>query len=137
MKKRFFSLFLSLVMVISLGSMAFAADYKTTVVGVGGGSESYTINVPSTLSVGVNGTISASGTWSADKTLKISAPSTVTLSNGNIDLTGTVICTGLSIAGNDYGTTVSGSTNILIECDSLIPAFGTYTGTMSYIITMD
>jgi hypothetical protein len=82
--KKAISLLLIVVMVCSLGITAIATnDYTqgTQVQYVGGGAESYTITVPAQLTPGSEGTVTLSGTWASNHTVKVTADATVTLTN--------------------------------------------------------
>ena len=134
--KKIASLFLALVMVCSLSVSAFAA-HSTTVTYTGTSTESYTLTVPASLTPGASGEVKANGTWASNRTLVVTAPSTVTLTN-NIDggtKTLDVTFEGINQAGSD---TVSQTVTKNISVGNISNAlFGTWTGTIVYNVSMD
>ena len=123
-------------MVCSLSVSAFAA-HSTTVTYTGTSTESYTLTVPATLTPGASGEVKANGTWASNRTLVVTAPSTVTLTN-NIDggtKTLDVTFDGINQAGSD---TVSQTVTKNISVGNISNAlFGTWTGTIVYNVSMD
>ena len=134
--KKFASLLLALVMVCSLSVSAFAA-HTTTVTYTGTSSESYTLTVPASLTPGASGEVKASGTWASNRTLVVTAPDTVTLTNDIDGGTKTLDVTfdGINQAGND---TVAQTVTKNISVGNISNAlFGTWTGTIVYNVSMD
>ena len=134
--KKFASLFLALTMLCSLSVSAFAA-HTTTVTYTGTGIESYTLTVPASLTPGASGEVKANGTWASNRTLVVTAPSTVTLTNDIDGGTKTLDVTfdGINQAGNDtVAQTVSKDITVANITNAL---FGTWTGTIVYNVSMD
>ena len=134
--KKFASLFLALVMVCSLSVSAFAA-YSTTVTYTGTSSESYTLTVPASLTPGASGEVKASGTWASNRTLVVTAPSSVTLTNDIDGGTKTLDVTfeGINQAGND---TVAQTVIKNISVGNISNAlFGTWSGVITYNVSME
>ena len=134
--KKFASLFLALVMVCSLSVSAFAA-HTTTVTYTGTSSESYTLTVPATLTPGASGEVKASGTWASNRTLVVTAPNTVTLTNDIDGGTKTLDVTfeGINQAGND---TVAQTVTKNITVGNISNAlFGTWSGVITYNVNME
>ena len=134
--KKFASLFLALVMVCSLSISAFAA-HTTTVTYTGTSTESYTLTVPASLTPGASGEVKANGTWASNRTLVVTAPSTVTLTNDIDGGTKTLDVTfdGINQAGNDtVAQTVSKDITVANITNAL---FGTWSGTIVYNVSMD
>ena len=134
--KKFASLLLALVMVCSLSVSAFAA-HTTTVTYTGTSSESYTLTVPATLTPGASGEVKASGTWASNRTLVVTAPFSVTLTNDIDGGTKTLDVTfdGINQAGNDtVAQTVTKNISVANITNAL---FGTWTGTIVYDVSME
>ena len=97
----------------------------------------YTLTVPASLTPGASGEVKANGTWASNRTLVVTAPSTVTLTN-NIDggtKTLDVTFEGINQAGSD---TVSQTVTKNISVGNISNAlFGTWTGTIVYNVSMD
>ena len=133
--KKFASLLLALTMLCSLSVSAFAA-HTTTVTYTGTSSESYTLTVPASLTPGASGEVKASGTWASNRTLVVTAPDTVTLTNDIDGGTKTLDVTfdGINQAGND---TVAQTVTKNISVGNISNAlFGTWTGTIVYDVSM-
>ena len=134
--KKIASLFLALVMVCSLSVSAFAA-HTTTVTYTGTSTESYTLTVPASLTPGASGEVKANGTWASNRTLVVTAPDTVTLTNDIDGGTKTLDVTfeGINQAGSD---TVSQTVTKNISVANITNAlFGTWSGTIVYNVSMD
>ena len=114
-----------------------SSSHTTTVTYTGTSTESYTLTVPATLTPGASGEVKASGTWASNRTLVVTAPSTVTLTN-NIDggtKTLDVTCEGINQAGNDtVAQTVTKDITVANISNAL---FGTWSGVISYTVSMD
>lgn len=133
--KKLASLFLVLVMVCSLATTAFA--YTTSVTYEGQGQEAYEVTVPSTLTPGDSaGVVKVLGTWASNRTVNVTAPSTVVLTN-SIDSgtkTASVSFVGIAKAGDN---TVSVSDSVAISVAAIEDAlFGTWTGTITYDVSI-
>ena len=147
MMKKVISLLLIVVMVCSLGVTAFAAiwesvdtDYTngTQVQYVGQGAESYTITVPARLTPGDEGTVTLSGTWASNHTVKVTADATVTLTNSinaNDKKVLNVTFAGIEKAGdNTVSRTYTEKVAVAeMPADAL---FGTWSGTFYYNVSM-
>lgn len=133
--KKFMSLVLALVMVCSLCATAFAAD-NTTVSYVGTGTESYTVTVPASLAPGGSGEVKVEGTWASNRELRVTAPSSVTLTN-NIDAgTKTLAVTFDGIAKTGDNTVAVSDTKAISIASISNALFGTWSGTISYTVSM-
>ena len=134
--KKFASLFLALTMLCSLSVSAFAA-HTTTVTYTGTSTESYTLTVPASLTPGASGEVKASGTWASNRTLVVTAPDTVTLTNDIDGGTKTLDVTfdGINQAGND---TVSQTVSKDVTVGNISNAlFGTWSGVITYNVSME
>ena len=134
--KKFASLFLALVMVCSLSVSAFAA-HSTTVTYTGTSTESYTLTVPASLTPGASGEVKANGTWASNRTLVVTAPDTVTLTNDIDGGTKTLDVTfeGINQAGSD---TVAQTVTKNITVGNISNAlFGTWSGVIIYNVSME
>lgn len=82
MKKRLFSLFLSIIMLFSLSLNVFAEEnHMTDVTYIGEGTEWYKLTVPAELSPGETGTVILEGCWPSDRKVVVTADETVDLQN--------------------------------------------------------
>lgn len=148
--KKIFSTILAVVMAISMTTVAWAApdpdtpdisgggdnNQTTTVTYTGNGTESYTVTVPASLTPGASGNVKISGTWASNRELKVTADSTVTMTN-NLDKgtkTLAVAFDGINRIGNNE-TAISDTEAISIENISNA-LFGTWTGSISYTVSM-
>ena len=114
-----------------------SSSHTTTVTYTGTSTESYTLTVPATLTPGASGEVKANGTWASNRTLVVTAPSTVTLTNDIDGGTKTLDVTfeGINQAGND---TVAQTVTTDITVANITNAlFGTWTGTIVYNVSMD
>lgn len=133
--KKFMSLVLAMVMVCSLCVTAFAAD-STTVTYVGTGTESYTVTVPASLAPGGSGEVKVEGTWASNRKLSVSAPSSVTLTNSIDGGTKTLAVTFAGIAKTGDNTVAVSDTKTISVADISNALFGTWSGTISYTVSM-
>ena len=136
-KNKFVSLLLAMVMAASLAVPAFAETHSTTVTYTGTGVESYTVTVPATLAPGESGDVSVEGTWATNRKLTVTAPSTVTLTNSiNSSDTKTLAVTfdGIEVTGDN--TVGISETKTITVADITDALFGTWTGTISYTVSM-
>lgn len=138
--KRILGFSLAALMALSAISMPFAAENETDVSNgteielVGNGSEAYTVTVPAELQDGQTGTVKANGTWASDKSLKVTAPTSVTLTYGEKTMSIGIEFDGINLAGNDLGA-VSASADITVEDVDVL--FGTWVGTLSYDVVLE
>ena len=111
--------------------------HSTTVTYTGTGTESYTITVPATMAPGESSDVSVSGTWASNRKLTVTAPESVKLTNSidpsdsktlNVEFGGINKVGDNSVAVSDIKTLSVGDIT-----DAL---FGTWTGTISYTVTM-
>ena len=136
-KNKFVSLLLAMVMAASLAVPAFAETHSTTVTYTGTGVESYTVTVPATLAPGESGDVSVEGTWATNRKLTVTAPSTVTLTNSiNSSDTKTLAVTFDGIAKTGDNTVGVSETKTITVADITDALFGTWTGTISYTVSM-
>ena len=126
-----------MVMAASLAVPAFAETHSTTVTYTGTGVESYTVTVPATLAPGESGDVSVEGTWATNRKLTVTAPSTVTLTNSiNSSDTKTLAVTFDGIAKTGDNTVGVSETKTITVADITDALFGTWTGTISYTVSM-
>ena len=136
-KNKFVSLLLAMVMAASLAVPAFAETHSTTVTYTGTGVESYTVTVPATLAPGESGDVSVEGTWATNRKLTVTAPSTVTLTNSiNSSDTKTLAVTFDGIAKTGDKTVAVSDTKTISVADISNALFATWTGTISYTVSM-
>ena len=139
--KKAISLLLIVAVVCSMGISAFATnDYTagTKVEYVGQGAESYTITVPALMNPGDEGTVTLSGTWASNQTVKVTADATVTLTNSiNANDTKVLDITfaGIEKAGDNTEAKTYNETVAVAEmpADAL---FGTWSGKFNYNVEM-
>ena len=137
-KNKFVSLLLAMVMAASLAVPAFAETHSTAVTYTGTGVESYTVTVPATLAPGESGDVSVSGTWATNRKLTVTAPSTVTLTNSiNSSDTKTLAVTFDGIAKTGDNTVGVSETKTITVADISDALFGTWSGVISYTVSMD
>ena len=127
-----------MVMAANLAVPAFAETHSTTVTYTGTGAESYTVTVPATLAPGESGDVSVSGTWATNRKLTVTAPSTVTLTNSiNSSDTKTLAVTFDGIAKTGDNTVSVSDTKTITVADISDALFGTWSGVISYTVSMD
>ena len=136
--KKILSLTLAALLLVSMIPTAMAADTDvkngTTIELVGSGSEAYTVTVPAELQPGQSGTVKANGTWASGKTLKVTAPNSVTVSYGEQTMPVGITFAGITLAGNDLAA-VSASADVTVADATAL--FGTWTGTLSYNVVLE
>ncbi len=140
--KKYISLILSLVMVLSLAVPAFA-DYSTKVTYNAQGSSGYTVTVPASLTAGSgSGTVTASGSWASNQTLTVTASETIDLvCDLNASDKETVAVTFASISQLGSDTQDFNGNNAVTEPISVAAPqnalFGTWTGTIYYNVSLE
>lgn len=144
MKKKFLSMALTGVMLLSMGSVAFAEDvppapktYSTTVSYEAPNDEQWTVTVPASMVPGDTAQVKAEGQWAANRQLNVNVPENVTLKNsitqGN-EKTLNITFDGIEQAG-DNTQTVTVQKDITL--DNITAAlFGTWSGTFDYTVNM-
>lgn len=138
MKNRIASLILFFIMIIDLCTpvLAVSDTGQATKVNVeGGASETYTLTVPATLSLGETKDVVLSGRWPSNKTINITADTNIILVN-NLDkdeyINTNIKFDSLKISGNNHDVVnISGKISVSTTEDVL---FGTWTGTLRYYI---
>ena len=134
--KKFASLLLAMVMAASLAVPAFAETHSTTVTYTGTGAESYTVTVPATLAPGDSGEVKVQGTGASNRKLSVSAPSSVTLTNSIDSGTKTLAVTFAGIAKTGDNTVAVSDTKTISVAEISNALFGTWSGTISYTVSM-
>lgn len=134
--KKIISFVLAALMLVSAVPAALATnDYTqgTQVVYTATGSESYTITVPALLTPGSNGTVTLQGTWAENRTINVTAESTVTLTNSIkaedkkvLDVT----FDGISEAGSNTGSQTFTESVSVADIENAL--FGTWSGKFNY-----
>ena len=121
-----------------LGESPLNSQNTITVSYTGEGTEAYTVSVPATLTPGESGDIVLEGTWASNRIVTVSADTSVVLTN---DLNAAeqkelaVSFEGIELAGSN---TQSSSTSEIISISDISNVlFGTWTGTLSYQVTID
>ena len=135
--KKFTSLLVACALVLGLGAPAFASGYATSVSYVGTASEEIVITVPASLTAGgASGRVKVSGAWPSYKTVSVTAPASVTLTNS---MTGA----GKAAAINFPGLVASGSDETRVSAVETISVsapgntiFGAWTGTFNYTVSV-
>ena len=115
-----------------------SSSHTTTVTYTGTGTESYTVTVPASLTPGDSGDVSVEGTWASNRRLSVTAPSTVTLTNSiNSADTKTLAVTFDGIAKTGNNTIGVSETKTITVADISDALFGTWSGVISYTVSMD
>ena len=150
-KNKFVSLLLAMVMAASLAVPAFAGTrepatgevdpypaetHSTAVTYTGTGVESYTVTVPATLAPGGSGEVKVQGTWASNRKLTVTAPSSVTLTNSIDSGTKTLAVTFAGIAKTGDNTVAVSDTKTISVAEISNALFGTWSGTISYTVSM-
>ena len=121
----------------SSGTTLPSSSNETVVTYTGVGTESYTVTVPASLTPGESGDVSVSGTWATNRKLTVTAPSTVTLTNSiNSSDTKTLAVTFDGIAKTGDNTVGVSETKTITVADITDALFGTWSGTISYTVSM-
>ncbi len=121
-----------------MSTTAFAAEQATVITYVGQAVEEYEVTVPANLTPGDATTIDITGAWPAHKELKVTAPETVTLTSefGGESRTIDVDFAGVKQLGSNTSE-ISLTADISVgEMPSDI-LFGTWTGTITYEVSLD
>ena len=145
--KKAISLILALLLVCSMGTAAFA-DYATEVSYTGKGTEQYTVTIPALAvadgDTASSGDVTVTGQWASNKTLKVTCPTSVTLSNSlketeTKDLA--VTFAGIEKTGNNtevIAASVENGTQVEILVAPISGAlFGTWSGTLTFTVTLE
>lgn len=144
--KKILSLALAAAMVMSALPVAYAAENETDYtngtqisymgtqeVDNGGAGDVWTVTVPAKMVPGDTGTVKAEGTWGADKYLRVSAPTSVTLSYGAQSMDVNITFDTMYKIGNSVKA-VSAEHDIAIEEASRL--FGTWEGVIVYQVKL-
>ena len=141
--KKVFSLLLAVLMLVFPLPVAYAAetnDYTagTAVVYTADNSTDYSITVPATLAPGASGTVTLSGSWASNQTVKVTADKTVTLTNSinaNDQKTLDVTFAGMEKVGdNTQARTYTEAVSVAaMPSDAL---FGTWDGKFNYNVEL-
>ena len=113
-----------------------SSSNETVVTYTGVGTESYTVTVPASLTPGGSGEVKVQGTWASNRKLTVTAPSSVTLTNSIDSGTKTLAVTFAGIAKTGDNTVAVSDTKTISVADITDALFGTWTGTISYTVTM-
>ena len=134
MKKLTTLLITLLVLVLALSIGAFAGN---TVTHTGTGTESFTVTVPASLEPGQNGSVSVAGTWASWRTVTVSAPANVKLTNSkDASESETVAITfaGITKEGSDSAASnASESISVAAPTGAL---FGDWSGSFQYTVSI-
>lgn len=147
--KKFASLILSLALVLGLAAPALATQLSTAaedtevsqVTYSSGVSEGYLVEVPATIAAGSSTAynIKVTGAWDVDKTLTVTTPGTVTLTDSESGeaVTANVTFNGITQGGSrahDFNgdNAITQSISVAAPQNAL---FGTWTGTLTYSVS--
>ena len=152
--KKILSMFLALVMLLSMTILTASADTEAggnwnggTKVsynaedpdgdGVLNNTESYTVTVPSQLAPGTGGEVVLSGTWASDRMVTVTADKEVVLKNSiNKDNTKTLAVTFTTIEQEGSNTStieVKEDVSVVAIANAI---FGTWSGTFNYFVSI-
>ena len=106
---------------------------KTTVTLVGTEETYYEVSVPAEMIPGESATVSVTGTWDSNQTLKVSAPEKVTLYNGNQSIDIEVNFEAISQSGNDVEESTASTT---LSIENVTVKFGTWVGVIEYNVEL-
>ena len=106
---------------------------KTTITLVGTADTYYEVQVPAAMTPGETATISITGAWDSAHTLKVSAPSSVTLYYGDQSMDIGIQFSGISQIGDDIEESTA-SANLTIENKTV--RFGTWVGVIEYDVEL-
>jgi len=135
--KKITGLFVLCALVLGLGVPAFASGYSTSVSYVGTASEEIVITVPASLTAGgASGQVTVSGAWPSYKTVFVTAPAAVELTNS---MTGArksadISFPGLAVSGSDEHHVSAAETISVSAPGNTI--FGAWTGTFNYAVSV-
>jgi len=143
--KKILSLMLAALLLVSAVPVAYATnDYTagTVVSYAGTGTEAYTVTVPAALDPGESGTVTATGTFPSNKTLSVTAETSVELACGTDTKTLNVSFPGITLAGSNTNE-VTASETVGVEgwADAdqnniAAPLFGTWSGHFEYNVEL-
>lgn len=143
--KKIASLLLSLALVLGLAAPALASELsteesstRTSTVSYTGEQEGYIVTVPTSITAGGSEeSVTVTGAWDVDKTLTVTAPTTVELANGDETANATVHFDGITQPGDStktfYGDNAISKSISVDKPEGVI--FGTWTGTLTYTVT--
>lgn len=143
--KKIASLLLSLALVLGLAAPALASELsteesstRTSTVSYTGEQEGYIVTVPISITAGGSEeSVTVTGAWDVDKTLTVTAPTTVELANGDETANATVHFDGITQPGDStktfYGDNAISKSISVDKPEGVI--FGTWTGTLTYAVT--
>ena len=114
-------------------SPAIPAVGKTTVTLVGTEETYYEVSVPAEMIPGKSATVSVTGTWGSNQTLKVSAPEKVTLYNGNQSMDIEVNFEAISQSGSDVEESTASTT---LSIENVTVKFGTWVGVIEYNVEL-
>jgi len=131
--KKMISILLSMALAVGFSSVAMADSLTTEVSYTANGTETFRITVPERLAPGESGEVSLSGTWPSYKTVRISAPGAVTLTNSidNAETDLAIDFAGIAQAGSNT-TELSVSESVAVE--NFSAKFGVWTGAFDYTV---
>lgn len=137
--KKIVSFLLVAVMLVGIVPTAFAAETDwqngTIVTYTANQSEAYTVTVPAEMAPGETGTVKLTGTWDSSKTVKVTADSSVVLTNnisGGDAKTLAITFDGIELKGSNTGS-VSATGNVSVAgIDNAL--FGTWSGKFNYYV---
>lgn len=137
--KKIVSFLLVAVMIVGIVPTAFAAETDwqngTIVTYTANQSEAYTVTVPAEMAPGETGTVKLTGTWDSSKTVKVTADSSVVLTNnisGGDAKTLDVTFGGIELKGSNTGAVSATETVSVAGIDNAL--FGTWSGKFNYYV---
>lgn len=141
--KKISSMLLALILCCSTSLTAFAEEKTTIVTYTAPGIEQYEVTVPATLEPNSTTTIDIEGTWASNRELVITTPETVTMvSNitGNeevLDVTVSDADKNVVVVGGSNRAEITSSAKLSVSSMPSDILFGTYTGTITYNISIE
>ena len=141
--KKLLSMLLALTLCFSVSLTSYAEEKTTIVTYTAPGIEQYEVTVPATLEPDSTTTIEIEGTWASNRELVITAPETVTMVS---NITGDEEVLNVTISNSDKNVVVvegdnraevTSSTNLSVSSMPSDILFGTYTGTITYNISIE
>ena len=142
--KKIISFSLAVIMLLSVCPMVYAADVDyqqgTAVeyVADNDANREYTITVPAQLAPGASGTVTLSGKWASNETVKVTADANVVLTNSINDAdtkTLDVTFLGIEKAGNNNEAKTYTEAVSVAGIDNAL--FGTWSGKFNYNVEFD